>query len=35
VPEWKGADPKVWAVIEERLKNGYQGGVISVKPMGA
>ncbi len=35
VPEWKGANPKVWAVIEERLKNGYQGGVIAVKPMGA
>jgi hypothetical protein len=35
VAEWKGADPKVWAVIEERLKDGYQGGVIAVKPMGA
>lgn len=25
VVEWKGCDPKVWAVIEERMKNGYQG----------
>ena len=25
VPHWKGCDPKAWAVIEERLKNGYKG----------
>ena len=25
VVEWKGCDPKVWAVIEERMKNGYKG----------
>jgi hypothetical protein len=25
VAEWQGCDPKVWAVIEERMKNGYQG----------
>ncbi|MDE3166697.1 MAG: gluconate 2-dehydrogenase subunit 3 family protein [Acidobacteriota bacterium] len=25
VAEWKGCDPKVWAVIEERMKNGYHG----------
>ena len=25
VVEWKGCDPKVWTVIEERMKNGYQG----------
>ena len=25
VAEWKGCDPKVWAVIEDRMKNGYQG----------
>lgn len=25
VAEWKGADPKVWAIIEERMKNGYKG----------
>ena len=24
VAEWKGCDPKVWAIIEERMKNGYQ-----------
>src|ERR1019366_2604319 len=30
--EWKGCDPKVWAVIEERMKNGYQGLGGEVKP---
>jgi gluconate 2-dehydrogenase gamma chain len=25
VAEWKGCDPQVWAVIEERMKNGYKG----------
>ena len=25
VPEWKGADPAVWAKLEERMKNGYKG----------
>jgi gluconate 2-dehydrogenase gamma chain len=25
VAEWQGCDPKVWAVIEERMKNGYRG----------
>lgn len=25
VPEWKGCDPKVWAIIEDRMKNGYKG----------
>jgi hypothetical protein len=25
VAEWKGCDPKVWGVIEERMKNGYKG----------
>ena len=25
VAEWKGCDPKVWAIIEERMKNGYKG----------
>jgi len=34
VPEWKGCDPKVWAVIEERMKNGYKG-VLEAKPWGA
>jgi gluconate 2-dehydrogenase gamma chain len=32
VEEWKGCDPKVWAIIEDRLKNGYQGGVMEAKP---
>jgi len=32
VAEWKGCDPKVWAVIEERMKNGYQGVGGDVKP---
>jgi hypothetical protein len=30
--EWKGCDPKVWAVIEERMKNGYHGLGGEVKP---
>ncbi len=34
VMEWKGCDPKVWAVIEERLKNGYKG-VLEAKPWSA
>jgi hypothetical protein len=32
VAEWKGCDPKVWAVIEERMKNGYKGLGGEVKP---
>ncbi len=32
VSEWKGTDPKVWAVIEERMKNGYKGLGGEVKP---
>ena len=32
VAEWKGCDPKVWAVIEERMKNGYKGVGGEVKP---
>jgi hypothetical protein len=36
VAEWKGCDPKVWAVIEERMKNGYQGVAgPAVKPWSA
>jgi hypothetical protein len=31
VVEWKGCDPKVWAVIEDRMKNGYKG-IVDVKP---
>jgi gluconate 2-dehydrogenase gamma chain len=32
VAEWNGCDPKVWAVIEERMKNGYKGLGGEVKP---
>ena len=32
VGEWKGCDPKVWAVIEERMKNGYKGLGGEVRP---
>lgn len=31
VMEWKGCDPKVWAIIEDRMKNGYNG-IIESKP---
>jgi gluconate 2-dehydrogenase gamma chain len=31
VAEWKGCDPKVWAIIEDRMRNGYKG-LIDVKP---
>ena len=34
VAEWKGCDPKVWAIIEERMKNGYKG-ILEAKPWGA
>jgi hypothetical protein len=33
VAEWKGCDPKVWAIIEERMKTGYKG-VLEAKPWG-
>ena len=29
VAEWKGCDPKVWAIVEERMKNGYKGVAIA------
>lgn len=32
VAEWKGCDPAIWAVIEERMKNGYKGLGGEVKP---
>jgi gluconate 2-dehydrogenase gamma chain len=32
VAEWKGCDPKVWAIIEDRMKNGYKG-VIEAQPL--
>lgn len=31
VAEWKGCDPKVWAILEERMKNGYNG-ILQSKP---
>jgi gluconate 2-dehydrogenase gamma chain len=34
VAEWKGCDPKVWAIIEDRMKNGYKG-IVEAKPWGA
>jgi len=33
VEEWKGCDPKVWAIIEDRMKNGYKG-ILEAKPWG-
>ncbi len=32
VAEWKGCAPEVWAVVEERMKNGYRGLGGEVKP---
>jgi hypothetical protein len=34
VAEWKGCDPKVWAIIEDRMKNGYDG-IVKAKPLSA
>ncbi len=34
VAHWQGCDPKVWAVIETRLKNGYKG-ILEAKPWGS
>lgn len=34
VAEWKGCDPEVWSIIENRMKNGYNG-VLQVKPWSA
>jgi hypothetical protein len=31
VAHWQGCDPKVWAIIEDRLKNGYKG-ILEAKP---
>lgn len=33
VTEWKGCDPKVWAIVEDRIKNGYRDGVVEAKPI--
>ncbi len=32
VAEWKGCAPEVWAVVEQRMKNGYKGLGGEVKP---
>jgi gluconate 2-dehydrogenase gamma chain len=32
VAQWNGCEPAVWAKIEERMKNGYQGLGGEVKP---
>ncbi len=32
IAEWNGADPKVWAIIEDRLQHGYTGVAGDVKP---
>ncbi|MBV9888062.1 MAG: gluconate 2-dehydrogenase subunit 3 family protein, partial [Acidobacteria bacterium] len=34
VAEWKGCDPKVWSIVEDRMKNGYKG-ILEVKPWSA
>ena len=34
VVEWKGCDPEVWSIIENRMKNGYKG-ILDVKPWSA
>jgi hypothetical protein len=34
VAHWEGCDPKVWAIIEERMKNGYKG-ILEAKPWSA
>ena len=31
VVEWKGCDPKVWAILEDRMRNGYKG-LLESKP---
>ena len=35
VADWKGCDPKVWSVIEDRMKKGYTGGPVEAKPWGS
>jgi gluconate 2-dehydrogenase gamma chain len=32
VAEWKGCDPQVWAIIEDRMKNGYKG-IVEAAPL--
>lgn len=31
VEHWSGCDPKVWAILEDRMKSGYQG-ILEAKP---
>jgi hypothetical protein len=31
VSNWIGCDPKVWAIIESRMKTGYNG-ILESKP---
>ncbi len=33
VAQWKGCDPKVWAIIEQRMKTGYKGLGGDVPPL--
>lgn len=33
VLNWTGCDPKVWAILEDRMKNGYNG-LLESKPWG-
>ena len=33
VMHWQGCDPKVWAIIEQRMKNGYTGLGGTVPPL--
>ena len=32
VAEWKGCDPQVWGIVEDRMKNGYKG-IIEAQPL--
>lgn len=32
VAEWKGCDPKIWEIVEDRMKNGYKG-ILEAKPI--
>jgi hypothetical protein len=32
IAEWKGCEPKVWTIIEQRMKTGYKGLGGEAKP---
>lgn len=34
VANWQGCDPQIWAIIEDRMKNGYNG-ILEAKPWSA